>query len=125
MVGMEFEWDPKKAISNLRKHKVSFEEASTALRDTMAATGADPDHSIGEFRYVTFGISERGRLLVVAHTEQSETIRIISARLASRRERKINEEGVNTALLSLIKLAQKASRLTRRSSGRAKKIHAA
>jgi len=90
---MEFEWDPKKAISNLRKHKVSFEEASTALRDTMAATGADPDHSIGEFRYVTFGISERGRLLVVAHTEQSETIRIISARLASRRERKIYEEG--------------------------------
>ena len=90
---MEFEWDPKKAISNLRKHKVSFEEASTALRDTMAATGADPDHSIGEFRYVTFGISERGRLLVVAHTEQSDTIRIISARLASRRERKIYEEG--------------------------------
>ncbi|OGW07628.1 MAG: hypothetical protein A2W75_08865 [Nitrospinae bacterium RIFCSPLOWO2_12_39_15] len=90
---MEFEWDPKKAISNLRKHKVSFEEASTALRDTMAATGADPDHSIGEFRYVTFGISERGRLLVVAHTEQSDTIRIISARLASKREKKIYEEG--------------------------------
>jgi len=90
---MEFEWDTKKASSNLRKHKVSFEEASTALSDPMAATGADPDHSIGEFRYVTFGISERGRLLVVAHTEQSETIRIISARLASRRERKIYEEG--------------------------------
>ena len=90
---MEFEWDPKKAISNLRKHKVSFEEASTAMRDTMAATGADPDHSIGEFRYVTFGISERGRLLVVAHTEQSDTIRIISARLASKREKKIYEEG--------------------------------
>ena len=90
---MDFEWDTKKASSNLRKHKVSFEEASTALSDPMAATGADPDHSIGEFRYVTFGISERGRLLVVAHTEQSETIRIISARLASRRERKIYEEG--------------------------------
>lgn len=90
---MDFEWDPKKAISNLRKHKVSFEEASTALRDPMAVTGADPDHSIGEFRYVTFGLSERGRLLVVAHTEQSETIRIISARLASRREKKIYEEG--------------------------------
>ena len=90
---MKFEWDPKKASSNLRKHKVSFEEATTALSDPMAATGADPDHSIGEFRYVTFGISERGRLLVVAHTEQSETIRIISARLASRRERKIYEEG--------------------------------
>ncbi len=90
---MEFEWDPKKASSNLRKHKVSFEEASTALSDPMAATGTDPDHSIGEFRYVTFGISERGRLLLVAHTEQSETIRIISARLASKRERKIYEEG--------------------------------
>ena len=90
---MKFEWDPKKAISNLRKHKVSFEEATTALSDPMAATGTDPDHSIGEFRYVTFGISDRGRLLVVAHTEQSETIRIINARLASRRERKIYEEG--------------------------------
>ena len=90
---MEFEWGPNKASSNLRKHKVSFEEASTALSDPMAATGADPDHSIGEFRYVTFGISESGRLLVVAHTEQSETIRIISARLASKREKKIYEEG--------------------------------
>ena len=90
---MKFEWDPKKAISNLQKHKVSFEEATTALSDPMAATGADPDHSIGEFRYVTFGISDRGRLLVVAHTGQSETIRIISARLTSRRERKIYEEG--------------------------------
>ncbi len=90
---MEFEWDPEKARSNLRKHKVSFEEASTALSDPMAATGADPDHSIGEFRYVTFGISERGRLLVVAHTEQKEIVRIISARLASKRERRIYEEG--------------------------------
>ncbi len=90
---MEFEWDSKKASSNLRKHNVSFEEASTALSDPMAATGADPDHSIGEFRYVTFGISGRGRLLVVAHTEQNETVRIISARLASKRERKIYEEG--------------------------------
>ena len=90
---MKFEWDPNKAISNLRKHKISFDEASTALSDPMAATGADPDHSIGEFRYVTFGISGRGRLLVVAHTEQNETVRIISARLASKRERKIYEEG--------------------------------
>ncbi|MEK6681491.1 MAG: BrnT family toxin [Nitrospirota bacterium] len=90
---MEFEWDPKKASSNLRKHKISFKEASSALSDPMAATGADPDHSIGEFRFITFGISERGRLLVVSHTEQSETIRIISARLASKRERKIYEEG--------------------------------
>ena len=90
---MKFEWDPNKAISNLRKHKISFDEASTALSDPMAATGADPDHSIGELRYITFGISERGQLLVVAHTEQSDTVRIISARLASKRERKIYEEG--------------------------------
>jgi uncharacterized DUF497 family protein len=90
---MKFEWDPKKARLNLRKHKVSFEEAATAITDPMAATGADPDHSIGEFRFITFGISERGRLLVVAHTEESDSIRIISARLARKGERKIYEEG--------------------------------
>jgi uncharacterized DUF497 family protein len=90
---MKFEWDTKKARLNLRKHKVSFEEAATALKDPMAATGADPDHSISEDRYVTFGVSERGRLLVVAHTEDGETIRIISARAASKGEQKIYEEG--------------------------------
>ena len=90
---MKFEWDPKKARSNLKKHKVSFEEAATALADPMAATGADPDHSIGEFRYITFGISKRGRLLVVAHTEEGDSIRIISARIARKGERKIYEEG--------------------------------
>ena len=90
---MKIEWDPKKAASNLRKHKVSFEEAATALQDPMTATGVDPDHSIGEFRYITFGVSELGRWLVVAHTERGETIRIISARLASKGERKIYEEG--------------------------------
>ena len=90
---MKFEWDPKKARSNLEKHKVSFEEAATALADPMAATGADPDHSIGEFRFITFGISKRGRLLVVAHTEEGDSIRIISARIARKGERKIYEEG--------------------------------
>jgi uncharacterized DUF497 family protein len=89
---MKFEWDPEKARSNLRKHKVSFEEAATALRDPMAATGCDPDHSAGEERFVTFGVSERGRLLVVAHTEEDDTLRIISARVASKGERKIYEE---------------------------------
>jgi len=59
----------------------------------MAATGTDPDHSITEDRYITFGVSERGRLLVVAHTEEDETIRIISARLASKKEREIYEDG--------------------------------
>ncbi len=90
---MKIEWDPKKARLNLRKHKVSFEEASTALSDLMAATGADPDHSITEDRYITFGVSYRDQLLVVNHTEEDETIRIISARLASKGERKIYEEG--------------------------------
>ena len=89
---MRFEWDPEKARSNLRKHKVSFEEAATALKDPMTATGCDPDHSVGEERFVTFGVSERGRLLVVAHTEEHDILRIISARVASKRERKIYEE---------------------------------
>jgi uncharacterized DUF497 family protein len=90
---MRIEWDPRKALSNLRKHKVSFEEASTALGDPMAATGADPDHSVAEDRFVTFGVSERGRLLVVAHTDEEETVRIISARTASKGERELYEEG--------------------------------
>jgi len=89
---MKFEWNLEKARSNFRKHKVSFEEAATALKDPMATTGCDPDHSVGEERFVTFGVSERGRLLVVAHTEKDDTIRIISARVASKEERKIYEE---------------------------------
>lgn len=90
---MRIEWDPIKARSNLRKHKVSFEEASTALSDPMAATGVDPDHSVTEDRFVTFGVSERGRLLVVAHTDEGETIRIISAPTASKGERELYEDG--------------------------------
>jgi uncharacterized DUF497 family protein len=90
---MKFEWDPKKARSNIRKHKVTFEEAATALSDSMALTGIDPDHSISEYRYITFGVSERSRLIVVAHTEEGDTFRIISARPASKGERKIYEEG--------------------------------
>jgi hypothetical protein len=90
---MKIEWDPKKARSNRRKHKVSFEEAATALEDPMAATGPDPDHSLAESRYVTFAVSSAGRLLVIAHTDDGEISRIISARLASRGERRIYEEG--------------------------------
>ena len=78
---------------NLEKHGVSFEEAATALSDPMAATGADPDHSMTEQRYVTFGVSEKGRFVVVSHTEKGETIRIISARKASKGEREVYEEG--------------------------------
>jgi uncharacterized DUF497 family protein len=90
---MNIEWDPRKAKSNLKKHGVSFEEAATALGDPTAATGTDPDHSKTEERYVTFGVSEKGRLLVVSHTEEGETIRIISARRASKGERELYEEG--------------------------------
>ena len=90
---MQFEWDPAKAAENLAKHGVSFEEASTAFRDPLSATGPDPDHSIGEERFVTFGVSSNGRLLIVAHTEHGGTIRIISARPVKPGERKIYEEG--------------------------------
>jgi len=89
---MEFLWDPKKAAANLRKHGVSFEEASTVFRDGLSVTGSDPDHSVGEHRFVTFGCTNGGRLLVVAHTDEGKTIRIISARPATRQERKIYEE---------------------------------
>jgi uncharacterized protein len=90
---MKIEWDPEKAKANLKKHGISFEEAATALSDPMAATGADPDHSITEERFVTFGVSEKGRLVVVSHTEKDQTIRIISARKASKGERELYEEG--------------------------------
>lgn len=90
---MECEWDPAKAVANFRKHGVSFEEAATALADDLAVTGTDPDHSTGENRFVTFGVSSVGRLLVVGHTERNDRLRIISARPATKRERKIYEEG--------------------------------
>lgn len=89
---MDFVRDARKAAANGRKHGVSFEEACTALRDPLAATGADPDHAKGEARWVTFGISDSGRLLVVAHSEEDEIIRIISARRATSAERRLYEE---------------------------------
>jgi uncharacterized protein len=90
---MQFEWDPKKAASNLRKHGVSFEEAATVFEDDLSLTGDDPDHSVDEPRQVTFGISSAGHLLVVLHTERGERIRIISARTVTGPERRIYEEG--------------------------------
>ncbi len=91
-MSLRFTWDPAKAAANLRKHGVSFIEASTAFADSLSATIPDPDHSVGEERFVLMGLSDRGRLLVVAHVERGDLIRIISARLASRRERKTYEE---------------------------------
>jgi uncharacterized DUF497 family protein len=90
---MKFEWDLRKAKLNFAKHRVTFEEATTAFRDPLSTTGADPDHSANENRFVTFGVSTKERLLVVSHTERGESIRIISARLAKRQEREIYEEG--------------------------------
>ncbi len=90
---MHFEWDPDKEQKNVRKHGVSFDEASSVFYDPLATTGADPDHSESEERMITFGVSSSGRLLVVAHTERGDAIRIISARVAKRHERKVYEEG--------------------------------
>lgn len=90
---MRVTWDPDKAAANQTKHKVSFEEASTVLADPLSITGADPDHSVGEIRWITFGLSSRWRLLAVSHTEEDDTIHIISARAATRPERRLYEEG--------------------------------
>ena len=88
---MQFEWDPQKANRNNKKHGVSFEKAVTVFYDPLSATFDDPDHSLGERRYVTIGRSAGGRLLVVSHTDKGESLRIISARLATRHERKRHE----------------------------------
>ena len=83
---LRFTWDAKKAAANLRKHGVGFAEAATA--DPLSITIPDPDHSVGEARFVLIGQSDRRRLVVVAHVERGDLIRIISARPATRHERK-------------------------------------
>ncbi len=88
---MQFEWDRAKAVANLRKHRVSFQEASTVLFDPLSTTFPDPA-SEGEQRFVTIGTSALGQLLVVAHTDRDGTIRLISARRATRRERGFYEQ---------------------------------
>ena len=90
---MRLEWNAQKARENLRKHGVSFEEASSVFFDPLSVTGYDPDHSVNERRLVTFGMSSSGRLLVVAHAEKEDAIRIISARRTTRAEREPYEEG--------------------------------
>ncbi len=88
-----FEWDPRKAAENLAKHRVSFEEAASVFNDPLAYTFADPDHSVGEERQLTFGVSSAGRLLAVISTERGDALRIVSARKATRHERGIYEQG--------------------------------
>jgi hypothetical protein len=92
-VSLEFEWDPRKASRNLRVHKVSFQEAATVFENDLSATVSDPDHSDEEDRFITVGISSRGCLLIVSHTERGDRIRIISARELTPRERQEYEEG--------------------------------
>jgi uncharacterized DUF497 family protein len=87
-----FEWDPNKAKENLEMHGVSFDEASTAFRDTLSLAIYDPLHSEQEDRFVLIGSSHRNRLLVIVHTERGDNIRLISARKASKKERKQYEE---------------------------------
>ena len=91
-MSLTFEWDPDKADENERKHGVSFPEAATVFGDSLSVTMADPDHSVGEARFLTIGISHQQRLLVVAHADRDDAIRLISARAATRTERKTYEE---------------------------------
>ena len=84
---MNFEWDPSKAAQNRRKHGVSFHEAASVVGDPLARTYQDPDHSIMEQRFITVGMSNAGRLLIVAHAERRDSVRIISARRTTQHER--------------------------------------
>ncbi len=90
---MEFEWNPEKAALNLQKHSVLFTEAATVFNDPLSTTFPDPDHSVGESRYVIIGLSRFGQL-VISHTDRGEKIRIISARKATRQEQRFYEEGI-------------------------------
>ena len=91
-MGYIFEWDGKKAESNARKHGLTFEEATTVFGDPLGLLMPDPDHSRGEERYLLLGMSTQRRLLVVAFTERAPRTRLISARRATRRERRRYEE---------------------------------
>lgn len=92
-MALRFEWDSKKNLVNKRKHGIAFEEASTIFGDPLSLTIRDPAHSLGEDRYITVGTSMKSRLIVVVHTERSNTIRIITARKATSNERKQYELG--------------------------------
>ncbi len=83
---MVYEWDSGKAAENLKKHHVAFTEAATVFLDPLATTYRDPDHSEGEQRYITIGESTRGRVIMVAHLDRGDRVRIISARRATRKE---------------------------------------
>jgi uncharacterized DUF497 family protein len=89
---VNFEWDPVKARQNRRKHRISFQEAATVFGDPLAVTYPDPDHSLSEQRFITVGMSSAARVLIIAHADRNENIRIISARKTTQHERKYYEE---------------------------------
>ena len=89
---LRFEWDAEKARANRQKHGVSFEEAATAFGDPLSLTVDDPVHSEAEPRFITVGITAPGRVVVIVHADQEDTVRLISARLATGRERRSYEE---------------------------------
>lgn len=92
---LNFEWDEEKAKENDKKHRVSFDEATTVFIDPFSITKPDPDHSVKEERYIDIGSSDKGRVLVVVYVERGSNIRIISCRKATLSERKLYEEGIN------------------------------
>ncbi len=97
-INYNFEWDPAKDRKNRNKHDIAFEESATVFKDSKALSIFDPDHSDGEERWITMGISDKGRLLIVVHTfreesEETVNIRIISSRKAAKRETKAYGEG--------------------------------
>jgi len=94
-MALRFEWDQRKAVLNLKNHRVSFQEATTVFRGALSIIISDPDHSESETRFIDIGLSHRGRLLVVSYTERDDGIRIISARRASRAEQKQYEGETN------------------------------
>jgi hypothetical protein len=90
---LNFEWDEEKAETNLKKHRVGFDEATTLFIDPFSITIPDPDHSVNERRYIDIGSSDKGRVLVVVYTKRGSNICIISCRKATSSERKLYEEG--------------------------------
>ena len=90
---LNFEWDEEKAKANLKKHAVSFDEATTVFMDYFSITKSDPEHSVDEQRYIDLGISDEGNVLVVAYTERGTNIRIISCRKANNSERRFYKKG--------------------------------
>lgn len=93
LMGYQFDWDPEKASTNAKKHGVSFEEACSVFGDPLAVLKRDPDHSVGDMRYILLGSSVAGRLLVIAFAERPPRTRLISARPATPRERRQYEQG--------------------------------